>query len=352
MKLKILPHWLIFSLLIFSIGNAEKSKLKTYGYFDMEVEYSNKDAAGKIWTFDQHHLNLINIYKIDQRIRLYTEVEYEHGPAISDDGSQGELYLANAYMEYKHSDALKIRIGKFVTPFGIYNERHDATPTFISTKLSHTLYGKHISTTGGESRFFSKSCSGIQILGNLFYGDWGGKYQFYLSNGRGAKPSEQDDNSNKGVGARIDISPPINGLRFGASYYTDENGLLSDIRQSSLAFDLEIDFDNLHLESEMILTRQEKVDLFDIPTGVFRKSFGAYIQTSYKMFDRLTPFVRYEFEQHDLDTDGVNINMLMVGLNYSVTSQVYLKNEIHIHNIGAVKEPGFEMYVGSIAVAF
>ena len=238
-----------------------------------------------------------------------------------------------------------------MTPFGIYNERHDATPTILSTKLPHSIYDEHVTTTGDESRCYAKFSNGVQILGNLFIDRWSGKYQLYIGNGRGSNASEKDDNANKGVGARLDISTPITGLRFGASYYADENGLNADIWQSSLAFDLEFDFDNTHFESEIILTTQDRFDSLEVPTGDFRKGYGVYFQLSHRMFDRLTPLARFEYERHDLDVDDNN-NVLTIGLNYSFTAKVYLKNEIHFHEFGSNVEPGYEMYVSSIAVAF
>lgn len=340
-------------LLFFAFGEiqAQSSNLKMYGFFDLEAEVTTKDAAGKLWTFDQHHLNIITIYKVDQRFRVYSEVEYEHGPALSSESVQGEFYLANAYLEYKHTDALRIRVGQFVSPFGIYNELHDATPSIVSTKLPHSVYGEHRLSTGAEGRLYAKFSTGIQLLGNLFSGRWEGAYHVYLSNGRGPASAEQDNNANKGVGFRLSISPPISGLRLGSSFYTDQNGLDGDTRHRTFAFDAEFDHTNFHLESEMIFFSLQEVDLANVPIDRYRRGRGSYVLASYRIRDRLTPFARYEIINHDLDLENTIHDNFMIGLNFAVTSKVYIKNEVHFHNAFKSNEPSYELYVTSVAVA-
>lgn len=344
----------MLTALLVPISNVlgQKSKLKTYGYFGMEVEVSNKDATGKIWTFDQHHFNIIAVYQIDQYFRVFSEIDWEHGASHKPGEITGKIYLSNAFLDYKLTDAFRVRIGKFVSPFGIYNERHDATPTFISTKLPHSVYGDHELSTGIKERLFAETSTGIQVLGNLFASGWEVKYQWYLSNGRGTKPSEQDDNPNKGIGARFVVSPPIEDLRLGASYYSDRNGKDGNTRQSALGFDAELDNSNLHLESEVIIHRIEKVDGTGISNGTFRKGFGYYVLVACTFFDKLTPFTRYEFHDHDIDEPGVNENLGMIGINYSITPKVYLKNEVHFHNFHGTAADSYEMFIASIAVAF
>ncbi|MFQ5632418.1 MAG: hypothetical protein ACE5I1_26920, partial [bacterium] len=203
---------------------AQNPKLKIYGFFDMEAEVSNKNASTKRWTFDQHHLNIITIYHLDSHFRVFSEIEWEHGPSHKANNSTGTIYLARAFLEYKHSDAFEIRTGKFSPPFGIYNERHDATPSFLSTVLPVTVYGKHINSVGKKDRLYAKLATGIWALGAVYVKNWRITYHFYLSNGRGPKPHEKDNNSNKGIGSRLIIRPPSGNLRFGMSYYSDRDG--------------------------------------------------------------------------------------------------------------------------------
>lgn len=348
---------IIASSLLAIAASAETEKLKIYGFFDLETEVSNQKNTAEAWTFDQHHLNVISIYRIDSRFRVFAEIEYEHGPFIGDE-IQGNIYLANAYLEYKHSDAFQIRAGSFVTPFGIYNEIHDATPSIISTLLPHPIYGDHQMATGVEGRLFAKLATGIQFRGQIFPGDWEISYRLYVSNGRGPMAAEQDDNTNKGLGARFILVPPIQDLRLGTSMYADKNGLDGHTRQATLGFDAEFDFSAVHIEAEMLLYQMEQVDSLDIPNGVYNYGRGWTALVSYRLIDRLTPFFRLEFDHHhglnkyhgpDGNTDD---NCLMTGVNYAVTPKVYLKSEVHFMNFSGAGDPPYELFVASVAVAF
>ena len=332
-------------------GYAEQSKLEVYGFFDMEAEVSNKDAAGKIWTFDQHHLNIITIYPLDNKFRVFAEVAWEHGPFYSPSEMIGNIYLARAYLEYKYSDAFQLRMGTFLTPFGIYNERHDATPTFISTFVPQSVYGEHELSFMGKGRLFAKHGTGVQVLGTLSANKWEGKYQLYLSNGMGPSPTERDNNANKGIGGRLIISLPIETLRLGASYYTDRNGDANNARQNALGFDSEFDYEDIHLETEVLLASLERLDISGAPSGDFRKISGYYLLGAYTFFDKLTPFARYEWIGDNIDKDGHTHNATTFGINYSITPSVKLKNEIQFRSEGETVN-SYQFYVASIAVAF
>jgi hypothetical protein len=349
---KISLLYVVVILLLGSKSFSQEQKLHVYGFFDMEAEVSNKDAAGKRWTFDQHHLNVITTYILDDRFRVSTEIEWEHGPLYSPASSTGNIYLAKAFLEYKYSDALFVRAGKFLSPFGIYNERHDATPTFLSTFLPQSVYGNQKQSFGGKGRLFAKISTGVQVLGNVAAGGWGAKYQVYLSNGRGPNDSEQDNNANKGLGWRLVISPPVEELRIGTSFYGDKNGTAKDSRQTALGFDVEYDVSAAHIEAEYFLPKLEAVDTAGVPTGSFRNVNGYFVLGAYTFFDVLTPFVRYESFDPDLDIGNNGENITTVGLNYAVTSSVFLKGEVQFFWYQNPSTKKYELFVASVAVAF
>ena len=352
MKRVNLKYSMVILLMVGNICFPQQQKLHIYGFFDFEAEVNNKNAAGKIWTFDQHHLNVLANYQLADRFRVATEIEWEHGPMHSPSEMIGKIYLAKAFLEYKYSDALLTRIGIFLSPFGIYNERHDATPTFISTFLPSSVYGKKELSFRGKGRLFAKHSTGIQVLGNLYLNDWGAKYQVYLSNGRGPKESEKDNNSNKGFGWRFVISPPVEELYIGTSFYSDKNGDANNARQTTFGFDVEFDLSAFHIEAEYIIPKLENIDTSGIPTGNFTYVNGYYIQGAHTFFNRLTPFARYEFFDPDNDIRKDGENIMVVGLNFAVTPSVYFKSEVHFHWFQDKSIKKYEMFVSSVAVAF
>ena len=46
-------------------AHAQRDRFRLSGYFDLQLAWCNRDAAGRRWTFDQHHFNVITIYRID-----------------------------------------------------------------------------------------------------------------------------------------------------------------------------------------------------------------------------------------------------------------------------------------------
>ena len=102
------------------------------GYYTLEYEVSGKDASGRRGTFDLHHFNLISKYHVSHKSIVFGEIEWEHGPDFEDDKAVGGIKLERAWFQYAFSSKLKLRAGKFLTPFGNYNILHDASPSFTA----------------------------------------------------------------------------------------------------------------------------------------------------------------------------------------------------------------------------
>ncbi|MFQ5608349.1 MAG: hypothetical protein ACE5GA_10410, partial [Candidatus Zixiibacteriota bacterium] len=334
--------------------HAQQQRLRAYGYFDLETEISNKNSAGKRWTFDQHHFNVITIYRVDDRTRVFSEIEWEHGVELSTDPavSSGLVALERAWLEYSSSQTFRVKAGKFLVPFGIFNLEHDASPTYLSTSLPGSVYGKRRNTVGSNQRLFSKFGTGLQVLGEFGFSAGDLAYYLYLVNGRGPEPHKQDNNSNKGIGGRLYFSGSLDLYRIGLSYYGDRNGVADDTRQRSLAFDAELNYHGFKLQTELILPEMENVSLSGFPDGSFRSSAGFYAQGSFEVSDKITPFGRYEFFDPDRDTGNNRENIFVLGLNASLTHHLYLKAEGHLHRLQNPGVRGYERFVSSVAVAF
>lgn len=341
-----------------SASSGSYPQTRVYGFFDIEAEVNDKDAKGERWTFDQHHLTVITFVELSARYRVLFETSWEHSPIHEANGGTGKIYLPKAYFEYFRSDAVRLRVGKFLPPFGIYNERHDATPTVIPTVLPPSVYGKHSNLSGpladslGRSeRAYPRFATGAWLLGHLFAGDWGVEYNGYLVNGRGSDPDEKDDNTNKGLGVRAVLTPPGDFLRFGLSWYGDRNGELNDARQDAFGADIEANPGNAILEGGIILPRLEELDAGGSPNGRRREALGAYLFAGYCFFDRLTPFVYHDVYDPDRDEGKDRERDTAVGANLALGPSVYWKGEVHVLEFEDDRE-GYRKYVTSLAVAF
>ncbi len=347
-------------MLLACAGSAHGSgaELQSFGFFDIEAEFGNKDEAAERGTFDQHHLTMIWHTAVNEQFRVLFETAYEHGPTLKAGSGEGKIYLPKAYAEYHRTDALRVRLGKFLPPFGIYNERHDATPTVVPTVLPQSVYDKHLNLSGAladslgqKVRAYPRFATGAWVLGTAWLGEWELAYQAYLTNGRGSSSHEKDDNRNKGIGGRLVVTP-LRGPRLGISWYGDRNGELNDARQDALGIDLEYDSTDLYFETGMILPRLETLAADGTPTGVRREPFGWYVMAGYTLRDRTTPFVYHDRYDPDRDVADDGQYDTAIGINHALAATVFLKAELHFIAFEDQNRQGYRNLVTSLAVAF
>ena len=348
----ILRKYVIPIVLIFGFSGGYASALNVYGYFDIESEINNKQSGGNIWSFDQHHLNIISIYKIDPKFVLFTEMEWEHGPFHSGKQNVGNIYLTRAWLEYKHSDAIKFQTGKFLLPFGIYGVRYDATPTYTSVTISSAIYGKYLNSAGVQDRLFAKYVTGVQFTGTSIINNWSLEYFINLSNGRGPKPAEEDTNTDKGLGARILTQSPMDMFQLGASYYSDRDGNSKNIRQNVYGMDARFHLGESTIESEVILVEDEILDSGSKLTGKYRQRVGVYAQYTHLLGDNLSPYLRVEsFCPDDTYNLGDDHNIIW-GVNYSITPRIYLKADINNFSFKKESQKDYKQIACALTVAF
>lgn len=331
---------------------AAQDRLLVYGFYDTELEATNRDPDNFAITFDQHHFNVITVYRLSDRWRVFGEIEWEHGVELEAGSGTGLVALERGWAEYAAQDEFKVRFGKFVLPFGIYNLVHDATPTYLSSFLPNAIYGKHATTTGGSARMYAKFGTGVQVLGTAFARDWRMDYFAYLTNGRGPQPHKNDNNQNKGVGARLAAWSPSESFRAGLSYYEDRNGLANDTKQRVVAADIGAGVGRLWIEAEGFLPSLERVDGLGIPNGDFRSGRGYYVQGSYRTDAGVTPFARYDFFDPDGDAANDADSDVVLGLNVQLTDFAFLKGEIQFLRFRDPATDSYEKFVASIAIAF
>ncbi len=204
-RLKLIFISLIF--LSFAINSfSQSSKFHIYGFFNTELTYGelSPNSEQRVWHFDQNFLNVLTNYYISDEFSIATEIEWENAARIGPDETIGRLNLAKSYLEYKPTDNFQLKFGRFLTPFGIYNERHDATPTFISSRPPQFIYDEHYAaTTNHEGRLFNKFSTGIMLQGNYFHKDWKLRYQLYVTNNRNSSKIANDSTHSIALGVEL-----------------------------------------------------------------------------------------------------------------------------------------------------
>lgn len=97
-----------------------------------ELHYNNLEGKGGANDKDEidfHRLILFIGHQFNERIRFFSEIEYEH----ADTGSNGSVEIEQAYLEFDLNDQNRARAGLFLVPVGIINETHEP-PSFYGVE--------------------------------------------------------------------------------------------------------------------------------------------------------------------------------------------------------------------------
>ena len=194
------------------------------------------------FSFEGGAFNPLFVYKQSNRLMFEGELEME----LED----GELHIGLEYanISYLLTDNMTLRLGKILTPFGIYVT--NLHPAWINKFASNPL-------GLGHDGILPSSDIGIEIDGVTYFASMKVNYSFYVINGAqlnigSAEPEEagklmygqfRDNNTNKTVGGRIGIFPfKDSSLELGLSYMdgvvgTDKTDLFN-ISSKSFGLDL------------------------------------------------------------------------------------------------------------------
>jgi hypothetical protein len=300
-------------------------RLQVNGIFDLEYEKADgpgnsdptKAVGDEKGSFDQYHFNILLEFPVSDNLTVKGHIEYEHAPQLTGSGGQGEIKMEWAYVEYIVSNNLQVHGGMVLTPFGFYNEIHDATPTFLSIR---TPWGIYRSTkVGSADAMFPKFSTGIFAVGSYFSETrLSLHYDVYVANGENVtnNEAERDDNSNKAVGGRLMLSP-ITGINIGGSYYDGkkQTGVASQADHTAWAVSAEYIPYPVSFRGEYAVSK-----LGDVA------QVGWYGEGSYT-FGKIRPYVRYGVLDPDTDIDDDRWTEWVYGINYQIQPNLFLKVE-------------------------
>ena len=137
-------------------------KLMIGGYAQIEFRQPVVNGEFNNGKLDVHRLVLLLGYKFNDKISFMSEIEIEHA---------NEVYIEQAYLNYRFKDWLQMRAGMLLIPMGIINENHEP-PTFngvIRPSLDYFV----VPTTWREI--------GFGFTGNIHQASM--KYSLYVING-------------------------------------------------------------------------------------------------------------------------------------------------------------------------
>ncbi|MCF8333971.1 MAG: hypothetical protein K9I47_07475 [Bacteroidales bacterium] len=350
---------IIFLNFIFvTIVSAQDDNNLTIGAYG-QVDYNQPVSKNVNYNgnLDVHRVVVLMGYQFNEKTRLVTEIEYEHAV---------EVYLEQAYLNYKFNPAINLRAGLLLIPMGIINEYHES-PTFNGVERPNV--DKYIiPTTWREiGAGFSGNLTNLQL-----------RYQAYLVNGfksydgDGILQGQYGLRKGRQKAAKSFMTYPnfsgkvnyygVYGLNVGLSTYLGKT-------QSSLYDGLQDDTDRLRKQADSsivdvrLFTMHAKyqtngwqfraqytlgslgnVEEYNAFTGLDLGSSitGYYAEAAYNILQNsssgqeLIPFVRYEkYDTHN-QTDAINRNKqynrndITLGIGWKMANGAMLKADYQL----------------------
>ncbi|MBI5178235.1 MAG: hypothetical protein HZA04_03145 [Nitrospinae bacterium] len=330
------------------------SKITFNGYLDLEYTATdNGDNPNQNnGSFHQHHLSFLLDVPVNDRVSVYTHIEFDHGTNTGVKNG-GDIIVENAFIRYTFSDPLQFKFGKALTPFGYYNELHDATPAFISVFIPQTIY--QVEDRGGRA-MFPKWTTGVQMLGTVNIKTSVLDYVIYVGNGENntavATPTneaEADDNRNKAFGARVNYQP-WSAVQVGASYFTGEKatGLTQTVNVPHTTWALQLTGNALHFNF---------LGEYAVSELSGQRDYGMYGQFSWFATRVLTPYYRLEHTDPNNNQSGDTWTEHILGINIKPVDNLIFKAEVSDNSRGenytpSVPHRNFREYRLAVAVYF
>lgn len=205
----------------------KERELKVYGFLDVQFSKFFYPEDGllnglvpKASSFALGHWNIFLEKPLGDHFRVLGEVRFLFAPLGEEsDGWMGSgdfsrtetqatdwvdayyfnwggIAIQRAYIEYKLNDYFGVRVGHYLTPYGIWNEDHASTVVI-------SAHRPYLNT----ARYLPEAQTGLYFFGRAFLSDSVSMdYGFTVSNGRGPTVEVYDLDENKGLGLNLKLS--------------------------------------------------------------------------------------------------------------------------------------------------
>ena len=302
------------------------------GYADAEFYLTDNDSDNA--HFRVRHLSLFFKKDIQKEWRFFSEIEYEDAPFIesehtTDDADtvQGKVLVEQMYIQYHPALAWNVRVGRFITPAGLWNIYH--YPPYVPTQTRPLMVRRIFpQVSDGAQLMYSFAAGGSSVLDT----------HLYAANGAG-NPGRIDRNEEKAWGARAHLQSGSHGL--GVSVYSEIDN--SDIQRNAVGVHYLWDFSPFRLQTEYQY-RQNSPDAG--PDFIDR---GFYAQLTYDI-GKWTLAGRYDWYDPNGGEPQADIFRYTGAVNYHFAHNVVGKAEYN-RNVFEDSTDDYNEVILSIVVA-
>ena len=345
-------------------AEADAQRLRIYGFTDVgfrKMWFKRTSSWDNVMppagTFLLGSANLYFDAKPVEGFRALSEIRFTHYPHGSEVGTSfdrtdtrvydisspngrnqiawGSIVIERAWLEWNDYDALRVRAGYWLTPYGIWNLDH-GTPTLISLLLPDFF----------SMEYFPTHQTGVQLLGTVPTGNWELGYHATISNGR--TPGLVDETEDKALGGRVfarladTTSVTIGASGYYGSYSETDKALESvspflvegtevvAYDEYALATDLALDANRFRLRAEGVMWRRRYEEGLReaYAPGVYKPDFyryDTYLLAAYELpWAGLEPFVYGEYISREND----EVWVYSAGVNVHFNAAVKLKSQL------------------------
>jgi len=308
-------------------------------------------------------------YSFDSRTEFNSEFEVEHAVSSADD--VGEFEVEQFYVDRRLNDAVAVRAGLFLMPFGLLNEHHEPTNfygvqrNFVETLIIPSTWREGgFNFHGDTDRGFSWN-AGLTTGFDLSKWDYAPQFPLY-STALGLEDSDsaplQSTHQELALANAHDLSGyaalgyyGVPGLTIGAAISTGNAGRTSaplglvpgahrvtlwesHARWTPAKFDLSVLYAHGSISNLSAANAANSGSPNPIPSAFF----GYFAQAAYGLWEqgdyRLAPFVRwerYDMGSHYAGTTGPEIPAGLVPLGTPGAYGYWPRNQDRVWSVGA-----------------
>jgi hypothetical protein len=295
----------------------------------LDLDFTWDDRPASPGTFDNEHAYFIFSGQVNPEWKAYAELEFERGAELSEFGGTGDILIEQAWADYRRSQYLSVRLGKLLTPAGIWNRNHWDPITETST--SPFIF---------KNRMVPINQTGVSASGAVVRGRYETQYVAYVVNGRGRTEHWADDNGNKAVGLDLSTGPDRR-WRLGLSAYTDKDGTDGNRRQNLGMFYGTWEHGPWHAQFEWARNWSGRsIDSF-------------YLQPSYRLDKDWKLVLRYDTLNPDRNNALATRQVeLLAGVNRRFADSVLGKLEFVRHDDDSAGGASYNRVASSLSILF